>query len=194
MMEHTHSHAERATEVLKYEHRQIERVLDVLQGVLVSLAQDQPVNTDLLGKVVEFLKGFVDACHHKKEEQVLFPTIAARGILVEGGPIGVMLSEHDEGREYIGGLAAGVTLVAQEPRQAKRLIYENGSRYITLLHAHIQKEDNILFALADRCLTANDHHEILHHFAETEHQLGAGFHERFVNLIEELERLAARSA
>ncbi|MEW6297848.1 MAG: hemerythrin domain-containing protein [Thermodesulfobacteriota bacterium] len=193
MTEHIHSHVERATEVLKHEHRLIERALDVLERALVTLEQDRPADKDLLGKVTEFFKGFVDACHHKKEEQALFPRIAARGVPIEGGPIGVMLSEHDEGRGYIHGLAEGVTLLGQEPGQAKRLIYENGRRYIALLRTHIQKEDNVLFALADRCLTAKDQHEVVRRFEETERQGGEGRHERFVNLIEELERLAPGS-
>ncbi len=54
-------------------------------------------------------------------------------------------------------------------------------------------EDNLLFALADRYLAATDHSEILHRFAETDHQAGVGMHERFINLLAELEQPAARA-
>ena len=39
-----HEHAERATEVLKHEHRVIERVLSVLEGALVKLEQGGTVD------------------------------------------------------------------------------------------------------------------------------------------------------
>lgn len=185
-----HEHAERATEVLKHEHRVIERVLSVLEGALVKLEQGGTVDKEFLGKVTEFFSGFADACHHKKEEQVLFPRLAERGIPVEGGPIGVMLYEHEEGRRYIRGLAEGMAAFDRDPDEAKQLISENGRHYAELLRAHIQKEDQVLFSLADVSLTPEDERELIQRFEEAEHHLGEGLHKRFVKLAEELEQRA----
>jgi hypothetical protein len=49
-----------------------------------------------------FFQQFADQCHHAKEEDVFFPVLKQRGIPEQGGPIGVMLHEHDLGRDCVG--------------------------------------------------------------------------------------------
>lgn len=51
--------------------------------------------------IMEFLMVFVDKCHHGKEEDFLFPALEAAGVARDGGPIGVMLHEHERGRRHI---------------------------------------------------------------------------------------------
>ena len=94
----------------------------------------------------------------------MFPRLAERGIPVEGGPIGVMLYEHEEGRRYIRGLAEGMAAFDRDPDEAKQLISENGRHYAELLRAHIQKEDQVLFSLADVSLTPEDERELIQKF------------------------------
>ncbi|MFN3476407.1 MAG: DUF2249 domain-containing protein [Candidatus Methylomirabilales bacterium] len=187
---HRHEPIERATEALKHDHRVIERVLGVLERALFRLEQGGAAERELFGKALEFFRGFADSCHHHKEEQVLFPRLAERGIPVEGGPVGVMLYEHEEGRRYLRGLAEGVALLDRDPERARQLILENGKGYSGLLRAHIQKEDQVLFPLADGVLTPGEQRELIHRFEEVEHHLGEGVHERFMHLAEELERRA----
>ena len=50
---------------------------------------------------MDFLSIFVDKCHHGKEEEFLFPALEAKGVKREGGPIGVMLHEHEQGRGLV---------------------------------------------------------------------------------------------
>ena len=52
-------------------------------------------------ELVYFLKIFGDKCHHGKEENYLFKELEKQRIPNEGGSIGVMLQEHQEGRMYI---------------------------------------------------------------------------------------------
>lgn len=61
-----------------------------------------------LEKIHEFLKVFADKCHHAKEEDVLFPEMEKAGVLRKGGPIGVMLAEHAQGREYVKNIGDGI--------------------------------------------------------------------------------------
>lgn len=182
---------ERATEALKHDHRVIERVLGVLERALFKMEQGGAADRELFGKAIEFFRGFADACHHQKEEQILFPRLAERGIPVEGGPIGVMHEEHEEGRRYLRGLAEGVAALDRDPEQARQLILGNGKGYAGLLRAHIQKEDYVLFPLADGVLTTGEQRELVHRFEEVEHHLGEGVHDRFVKLAEELEKREA---
>ena len=81
-----------ATKILIDEHRVIERVLAVLEKAADRLEVDQGVQADYFLNAAEFIKGFADGCHHRKEEGVLFPAMEAAGIPRQGGPIGVMLA------------------------------------------------------------------------------------------------------
>ena len=90
--------AEKPTQILSDEHRIIERVLDAVQRLALAPARQ---NVEHWQKALEFIRGFADQCHHCKEEQVLFPALEAHGIPTEGGPVGMMLLEHEEGRSLV---------------------------------------------------------------------------------------------
>ena len=85
-------------EELKVEHRAIETALDILSRI--SRDTEQRPATEVIrdaGRLIDFFKTFSDACHHGKEEEHLFPILEQMGVSRDGGPIGVMLIEHDMG-------------------------------------------------------------------------------------------------
>ncbi len=61
----------KATEILMEEHRVIERVLTSLEIASNRLSLGQAIPADFFLKAADFIKGFADGCHHKKEEGVL---------------------------------------------------------------------------------------------------------------------------
>src|SRR3990167_9821333 len=97
-----------ATEALKNDHRVIEKVLHVLEAASKKIDQGGEVPVDVLKKAADFIRNFADSYHHGKEENILFKSMEEKGFPREGGPIGVMLMEHDEGRGYERGLVEGI--------------------------------------------------------------------------------------
>ena len=93
------------TELLKCEHETILRVIGVLNRLVARCQQGQSFDEIPLRKCVEFFRLFADACHHAKEEDLLFPLLEAKGIPREGGPIGVMLHEHQLARQHTRAMA-----------------------------------------------------------------------------------------
>ena len=92
-IQETHE-GENAAEVLKHEHRIIERVLAVMER----LAEKPGIGSkEVWEKAIDFIRNFADKCHHLKEEQILFPALEEHGIPREGGPVGMMLLEHEAG-------------------------------------------------------------------------------------------------
>ncbi|MGE5602975.1 MAG: hemerythrin domain-containing protein, partial [Nitrososphaerales archaeon] len=61
-----------ATDILMEEHRVIERVLTSLERAAVRLDNGEAVRPGFFVDAADFVKGFADGCHHKKEEGVLF--------------------------------------------------------------------------------------------------------------------------
>ena len=75
-----------ATDVLSSEHRVIERVLVSLEQAAQAVEAGASVRPGFFLDAADFIRGFADGCHHRKEENVLFTTMSQHGVLVEGGP------------------------------------------------------------------------------------------------------------
>lgn len=176
---------EKATENLKHDHRVIEKVLVVLEKLTQSPGE---VSLNKWEKAVDFICHFADKCHHLKEEKILFPALEERGIPCEGGPIGMMLVEHEEGRGYVREMAEALAHEGEDPEVTKTILVENASAYLRLLRQHIAKEDEVLFEMADEALTPEEQKELLREFEEHEaREMGAGVHERYLKIAQELE-------
>jgi hemerythrin-like domain-containing protein len=141
-----------AIETLMNDHRLIERAI----GALVSFADEvRRKNTDdkaELGRFVTFIREFADAHHHAKEEDVLFAAMVEAGFPRQGGPIAVMLFEHDQGRAFIGELADRSAQLAPWSADDRQAIARAAYGYSNLLRAHIHKEDAILYPMAEQRL------------------------------------------
>jgi hemerythrin-like domain-containing protein len=98
----------KATDQLKNEHEGILLMLRILAQIISTAASGGKIITEHLNGIIGFLKIFVDNCHHGKEEDLLFPAMEEAGIRREGGPIGMMLAEHERGRGYIKGMSGAL--------------------------------------------------------------------------------------
>jgi hemerythrin-like domain-containing protein len=182
----SHHHFDKATEMLSDEHRVIERVLAVLQKLTTRPVEN---SLDCWRKALDFFSRFADQCHHLKEEKILFPAMEEHGIPRDGGPIGMMLIEHEEGRGYVRTMTAALTLAEATDEAAKDSLLNNARAYLRLLREHIQKEDEILFRIADDVIPADEQKALLRSFEEHEaKEMGTGVHEKYLKLVEELER------
>ena len=175
-------------EELKDEHRGIETALRVLESMAGRL--DQAPNAELVRDgeaLIDFFRTFSDACHHGKEEKLLFPALERIGVSRQGGPIGVMLAEHDQGRGHVRGMAAALKSLQEDNPAAARSFREHALAYIHLLRQHIDKENRVLFQIADQHLSDPAKQELAEQFEEVEQKIiGAGKHEQYHALLETL--------
>ena len=177
-----------ATETLKHEHRVIELVLGAVDREARKAVKGEPVDPSFFAQAIEFIRTFADKCHHGKEETALFPAMAKAGIPVEQGPIGVMLAEHDEGRRYIRGMGEALEAYKRGEQSARKPLAENARGYASLLAQHIQKEDNILFPMANQVLSDAEQQRLIGEFDRIESEkIGPGVHEHYHQMIDELD-------
>lgn len=176
----------RPTEELKEEHRVIERMLDIVWKACEGLDKGKDVDPALFVGAAEFFKNFADKCHHSKEEKLLFEKMIARGVPRTSGPIAVMLIEHEDGRAHVRKIA---DLSSGKPTpQAKKQLIGAARGYVRLLSAHIEKEDNILYPMADNLLREEDQEELERGFEGVERDvMGPGVHEKYHKMIEKWE-------
>jgi len=180
-----HEDVDRATEVLKHEHRVIERVLAVVEALAERPGMP---SKEAWEKAIDLIRNFADKCHHLKEEQILFPALEEHGIPRDGGPVGMMLLEHEEGRALVRAMAEALPHATVDLKMEAAL-KQNARAYLRLLREHIQKEDEILFNIAEDVLPPEEQKRLAQEFERHEaEEIGAGVHEKYVKVVQELEQ------
>ena len=103
-----------------------------------------------------------------------------------------MLAEHEQGRAFTRGMRDAANRLAAGDGTARGEVVSNARGYAALLRQHIQKENGILFPLADQVIPAGMQAQVADDFERVEHEeTGAGVHEKYLALAEALEREAA---
>jgi hemerythrin-like domain-containing protein len=178
----------KATRELRDEHEGIRLMLRILDAVATRLEAGQSVPRKDLDAIIEFLAVFADKCHHAKEEEYLFPALEKAGVPRERGPIGVMLAEHSKGRGFIADLKAAVAGVAAQDRGSIDSFARAARDYIDLLRAHIDKENNVLFPMAESRLGDPEDAALVETFEKLERErIGPGKHEEFHAVLKRLK-------
>lgn len=175
----------KATEILMQEHRLIERVLDALETAAGHVAQHHAVRPGFFLDAADFIAGFADDCHHHKEEDVLF---GALGGPETGGAIDMMLDEHQQGRSLNKGMRDAARRLESGDDTARGPLVSNARQYVALLRDHIEKEDEMLFPMADELLSAEQQGELDRGIERIEREeTAAGTPAKFKALAERLE-------
>jgi len=177
----------RLLQTLRDEHEVILQALDALDTRTHGLEAGEEIPVTELQTLVRFFRRYADACHHAKEETVLFPALLEAGMLSEGGPIGVMLHEHGVGREHVTAMDSHASRVATDP-EARRMFVVAAMNLSSMLRQHIHKENNVLFRMAERMLESSRDTE-LHELAERQEAETIGDSEK-EEILAALRRLA----
>jgi hemerythrin-like domain-containing protein len=148
------------TDVLRDEHAIILRALDLLERAAGATEGEAP--DGWWTEAVSWLRDFADRNHHGKEEDLLFPAMIRAGVPAEGGPVDVMLEEHERGRALVRAMAQS-TGAARAARARE---------YVALLRDHIEKENQVLFPLADAVFSAEEQRTLSDRFGALEAALG----------------------
>ena len=170
---------------LTNDHNAILSAFEIFSKMLDKIQQTNSADLDELDEFIAFLKEFADKCHHGKEEGILFPAMIAFGVPDRGGPIGVMMAEHIQGR----GLIFDMNEILEDEKPDLLRFEKSGRQYIELLRAHIHKENDVLFPLAERIIPEKDLDAM--HLAFEEHEekvIGAGRHAELHAQLDELKK------
>ena len=178
----------KAIQELEMEHQGVELMLRIMQAVAAKMESGQPAQDDPWEGILEFLTVFVDRCHHGKEEEFLFPALEAAGVRRDGGPIGVMLSEHVQGRVLVAELKKALRDRNSGQRSASAAVQKAVDDYTVLLTQHIAKENTVLFPMSASKLVAGQDSELVEAFERLERErIGAGKHEEFHAMLDRLQ-------
>lgn len=183
---------ERWDDYLVAEHEMIERAMAVFKAELETIVVGS-VATYRLRRAVDFLLQFGDRVHNVKEETVLFPLMGQRGIPSQGGPIGVMLAEHEAERTLLQRFLDALPGLASLSDDEAAVLKSDGAQYLKVRAEHIWKENDVLYPMGRKVLTDEDNGNLVAEFEQIDKGFygdGAGKH--FTQMIEEAEEGARK--
>ena len=175
----------KAIDLLMAEHRLIERVLEALEIAAGHLAQQHAVRPGFFLDAADFIAGYADGCHHHKEEDVLF---GALGGPETGGVVEMMLDEHRQARALTKGMREAARRLESGDESARGRLVSAARQYVALLRDHIEKEDEMLFPMAEELLSAEEQNQVTSGIERIEREEETtGAPQKFRALAERLE-------
>lgn len=174
------------------EHEMIERAMEVLKTNLDKVSSGKQDKVQI-ARAIDFLLEFGDKIHNIKEEKFLFPRMGERGAPVEGGPIGVMLMEHDMERKLLVKMQMALDTLDTASDDEKAVFVKEGLEYLTIRAEHIWKENDILYNMARQILTEDDFAYLLEEFQNSDLQhYGEQAADKFAAMLKEVEEGGAK--
>ncbi len=165
-----------------------------MRAIARSVRENRDVSVALLDHELEFIRGFTEECHHRKEEEVLFPALAEQLRTAPVDPLPELIREHvririllDKLREAVGAYAAGETTDRDE-------LAALADEYADLSIEHMRKENVVLIDLIENALPADKKLEVAERFLVIEDELGPGYRERYEELADNLHDEGRRMA
>jgi len=153
------------TQTLSDEHQIILNVIDAAYKECTEIENGKALNVEFFQETIDFIKNFADKFHHAKEEDILFKAMLENFENMHCNPIPVMLHEHDESRGFVKGMEQGIS------ENNTKKILENTKAYCILLQSHIDKEDNVLYPMAEESLTDEQKNLVNQKYIEAEQKL-----------------------
>jgi len=149
------------TQVMKDEHQLILRMIALVERNTALMEEGKFRNWQFFLDAVDFIRNYADRFHHAKEEEVLFVALVKNGMPEKQSPIEAMHMEHEQGRAFVRGMEEAAQKALDGVSGQIPIIGENANGYAELLRGHIDKEDNILYPLAERVLPEDVRPEML---------------------------------
>jgi hemerythrin-like domain-containing protein len=162
----------KATQYLKKEHEEIAMMLSIMQKITHKVGGGEKLYVEHYEKIIDFLEGFADKCHHHaKEELILFPAMESKGIKKDEKCIGLELKEHKESNDFVQSLHKAFNVYKKDSNKGAIGVFAGLLNYINLLRSHIEKENNVLFKMADEVLSDKEQEVMLKAFIKQENKI-----------------------
>lgn len=139
-----------ALEFIREEHRNIARILHTLED----LAEDDAVlargvKSGLIAAMLHYLRVFPYAIHHPKEEQELFPAVAAKDSNA-AVIVAALLKDHAKGYALLQEIDAAIAAAGTAPGLAR--LKAAIRAYVGHKHRHIEQEEREILPVAEQIL------------------------------------------
>src|SRR5271169_4565342 len=177
-------------EVLQQEHRNIEKLLRVLEEELSVFNYGGHPNYEIVLSVIDYFRDYPDSCHHPKEDIIIEKFKARDPVAAES--IGNLAAEHRDGAKRLRRVAEAVESVLNDQNLLRQTVDDVIRNFIDHERQHIAMEERVVFPAVVNALRPEDWAEIALKLADRYGSLsGPDFEEKFStlrrNIMEEEE-------
>jgi hemerythrin-like domain-containing protein len=179
--------------VLEEEHHFIQKVVGTMAVLAETLEAGKEVEGKTLRDIVDFMRTFADKCHHGKEEAHLFTLLEKKGVPMRGCPLGILIAEHQKGRDLVKQLAEATDSYAKGDASAREALLKSLRSLTELYPNHIWKEEYLAFPMADKILNPEEQRDLYEKFEGVEKEIGLDVHQRFEQFAKRIEEKTSGS-
>ncbi len=160
-----------ALQIISNEHRSMWQLTAVLDELRKQLGKPgQKPDADLFNLILDYIEQYIERVHEPKEEAFLYKAVLERSS--EGSEmIAEFQREHARTPEIVARLRAQLKALVRDHPADVAEFQSALEQYVAMMRRHIMKEENDLFPLARRCLTAADWDGINTAFADSDDPL-----------------------
>ncbi len=141
-------------EVLRQEHRNIEKLLGVLERELSVFDRGDRPDYDVILAVIDYFKGYPEKCHHPKED-IIVAKFRARDP-VAAAVIGDLEAEHREGVMRLRRVAQAIESVLDDQDLFRQTVDDIIRDFINHERQHMAMEERVVFPAMVEALRPGD--------------------------------------
>jgi hemerythrin-like domain-containing protein len=141
-------------EILRQEHRNIEKLLRVMEQELSVFDRGERPDYEVFGAVIEFFKKYPDSCHHPKED-IIYEKFKARAP-DRAASIPDLEIEHREGAVRLRRVAQAIDAVLNDQELLRESVDQIVRDFIDNERKHIALEDAVVFPAITSSLKPED--------------------------------------
>jgi hemerythrin-like domain-containing protein len=175
-------------EILRQEHRNIEKLLGVLERELNVFGRGDRPDYEVVLAVVDYFKGYPDSCHHPKED-IIVEKFKARDALA-ASTIGDLAAEHREGARRLQRVAQAVEDVLSDQGLLRQTVNDIVRDFVNHERRHMAMEERVVFPAVIKALRSEDWADIALQLADRYGPPSeSNFEEKFAALWRDIVRL-----
>jgi len=177
-------------EPLMMEHRLIEKLIILMEKEGARIENDKLTDIDFIDNCIDFIKTYIEDCHHGKEDDILFKELKDKKLIPEHDRIlKELIKEHKYARNITSKLNVARNNYFSSDTDASKQIYAfEIHEYLEILIGfypkHIEKEDKEFFGPCMDYLTDNEKKEMHNRFWEFDRKL---IHRKYKKILESYE-------
>lgn len=151
-------------DVLRQEHRNIDKLLRVLERELSVFDRGERPDYEVILAVIDYFKDYPDTCHHPKED-IIVERFQARDP-VAAVAIGDLQDEHREGAKRLQRIAHAVERVLSDEDLLRQSVHDIIRDFIDHERKHMEAEERVVFPAVLKALQPEDWADIALHLAD----------------------------
>ena len=176
------------TENLINEHKKINELLDIMSKIALKIKSKDVFYPNDVEEIVKYLINLIENSHHGKEDDVFYPELISSGIPKETAPLSIINYEHVISERYLKDISSCVVNCKIGNDFSGELLADSLRNYVIAIKNHIQREEEIIFPIANEVFSVEKQNEILQRFDVIEQKyFSISFNDQFNKLLNELK-------